>query len=136
MVEQNHIQNPAAFKDTCALRISLALNALGGDFTITKDGHNNLLFGSGDWNNDSNKEWYLYKAADMQTYLTSEFGNAVEVNGTSGIPQGAEGFVYFEDFVGTDRRYDHIDYWDGNTVLGGYDYSSADEVKVYFIRTN
>lgn len=136
MVEYNHINFPDSFKDTCALRISLALNALGSDFAITRDGYGDLKFGSGDWNNDGNKEWYLYKAADMQTYLTSQFGSAVEVNGTSGIPQGAEGFLYYQGFEGTDRVYNHIDYWDGSTVLGGNDYSNAKGVQVYFIRTN
>ncbi|TYR31242.1 hypothetical protein FXV77_21350 [Sphingobacterium phlebotomi] len=129
---QYNFNNDPDYRDTCALTLSLVLNLMGDGYNIE---YTEGQTSSGDFNRNGENEWYFYRAEDMQDYLTSKYGNAVEVGHIDNIPDGAQGFLYYEQFEGYDRNYNHVDYWDGGSVMGGTDYSNAGG-KVYFIRTN
>ncbi|GGH11858.1 hypothetical protein FAZ19_00120 [Sphingobacterium alkalisoli] len=129
----NYNSQPNNWRETCASSLSLALNMMGPEYAIPYRSGETV---SGDQNNDGQNEWYFYRAAEMKDYVSNRYGSMTQISDPGAIPEGAKGFLYYEDFQGIDRRYDHIDFWDGTKVMGGTDYSDRQDVKVYFVRTN
>lgn len=116
-VEYN-IQNDPNFANTCAMRLSYALNQAG--YTIPHIVGKTI---SGDTDGDGVKEWYYYRVSDITNFLITTFGQgeSYSTDDLSGI-QGRTGIICYGDCnFGVDAT-GHVDLWDGDSVVGkGYD---------------
>lgn len=106
--------------DTCAVRMSLALNMMGSGYALEQGNDGGTI--SGDYNNDNNKEWYNFRALDLGEIM-SQYGETIPINSLSDIPEGAKGVIIYRNFKGVDsvtgqpveQRFNHIDMYDGST---------------------
>ena len=121
----NHKNQPKAFEDACALRISVALNSIGYTISYQKD---KTL--SGDINNDKKGEWYYYRAADVKDFIERKFGHFSKINSLKDI-KGRKGFIYYGACEWRKGRGEHIDLYDGTTVEN-HDYSNRCN-EIYFV---
>lgn len=131
--------------DTCAVRMSLALNMMGSGYALGQANDGGTI--SGDYNNDENKEWYNFRALDLGAIM-SQYGVTIPINSLSDIPDGAKGVIVYKNFKGVDpvtgqpveQRFNHIVMYDGSTsgssgVLGE-NYSGREGVIMEFIQLN
>ncbi|HNX44315.1 MAG TPA: T6SS effector amidase Tae4 family protein [Bacteroidales bacterium] len=102
-VYQNYKGNPTAYANSCALRISRALNYSGAEIPFVKD-----QTGSG-----SDGKWYFYKIKDLKNYLTSTYGPP-DLTGNEASMANQHGIILFQDCGWLDAT-GHIDLWDGNS---------------------
>lgn len=109
LVYENYKNNPSAYSNACALRISYALN-LSGDAIPFIAGQT----GSGDTNNDGIKEWYFYRVSDMVNYLNNTYGDYQEVSIDE--IKGHKGIIGLSD-CGWNDATGHLDIWDGNNCI-------------------
>ena len=108
---KTNLRNPnyTAYKDTCAIRVSHALNQGGDPIPNTGGGVNNPYVG-GKVRTDKGRDgkFYIYSTLDMRAYLDTRYGRAKRFK-TSDDPQakleGKQGIIAF-GFV-------HIDLWYG-----------------------
>lgn len=115
-VEYN-IKNDPNFANTCAMRLSYALNQAG--YTIPHIVDKTI---SGDTDGDGVKEWYFYRVSDITNFLITTFGQGESYNtdDLSGI-QGRTGIICYGDCNFGDAT-GHVDLWDGDSVVRqGYD---------------
>lgn len=131
---QENFNNDPAYRNTCALTLSLVLNLLGGEHSL---GYKEGQTSSGDFNRDGTQEWYYYRASDLRDHLINTYGEAKKYDHTDDIPQGKQGFIYYSEFYGSDglTLFTHIDYWNNGDVMGGADYSDQGG-QVFFIEIN
>ena len=119
--------NSGVFQNSCAVRMSYALNQSGENIPYTK----------GATVSGSNGKWYFYRISDLQRYLNSKLGNPQQLppqNWRNSI--GAKtGIVNFQanwaDATG------HFDLYNGSTTIDEHDYStdpSAQGVQFYPVK--
>jgi RHS repeat-associated protein len=101
-VKWNFDNNPADYANTCAIRMSKALNDSGHLIPFIKG-----QTGSGD-----NGNWYFYRVSDLVSYVNTTFGSADITNATSAGLQNQNGIIFFE-VSGWGDASGHVDIWNG-----------------------
>ena len=101
------------YKDTCAIRISRALNYAGAAIPFHGGGLPNPLGGNGKIRTDkgSDGKWYIYSTYDMRAYLNGKFGKGKSLAGS--VPRSDlskfKGIIAFGFY--------HLDLWTGSGVV-------------------
>jgi RHS repeat-associated protein len=119
--------NSGAFQNSCAIRLSYALNQSGSKIPFIKG-----ITVSG-----SNGDWYFFRVADLQNYLDSLLGMPQQFtpqNWQSGIGDQT-GILEFQNHWGDATG--HFDLYNGSTIIDGHDYStepSARSVRFYPVK--
>jgi RHS repeat-associated protein len=103
----NHINNPTDFSNSCALRLSYALNYSGAEIPYHKG-----KTGSG-----ADKLWYFYRVSDIKKYLLDTYGAPTIIQVTDSDfdkkVKNAQGIIAF-DVSGWNDASGHVTLWDGN----------------------
>ena len=89
-----------AYKDTCAIRVSRALNYAGAPIELSVKGVRADRGGD--------KKWYIYSTYDMRKYLDTRYGKHL----TKGAATTAADMADLKGIIGF--GYLHIDLWDGS----------------------
>jgi hypothetical protein len=131
---QTHFEdaNFPAYKDTCAIRVSRALNT-GGD-PIPKGGNGlpNPYMTPKKIRTDKggDEKFYIYSVYDLRAYLDGRYGNAKKYKKTITqadlAKENVKGIIVF--------AYWHADIWDGTTCRyhnNGFGQSKVQEILVY-----
>lgn len=122
-VWSNYQNNPNAFSNACALRISYMLNMISGHHVPFVEGKTL----SGDVNRDGVKEWYFYRVVDMVSYLNNVYGNSAITN-TNNL-QGTTGIIWQDD-CGWGDATGHLDVWNGSNAMDHY-YDTCEYVHIW-----
>ena len=107
-VELNIESNPAAFGNTCAIRICRALNGAGHLVPYSKSPR--VI-------SDKDKRWYIYSVGELSAYLRKTYGTPYtppkrEANSFSGM----RGIIIFHG--GISGATGHADLWNGSHCEG------------------
>jgi hypothetical protein len=105
--------------NTCAIRVSRALNYGGDPIRDTGAGVNTIRGGDG--------KRYIYRVAELRSYLTHKYGPP-EIIRSPGA--GKRGIIIFEVSIWSDAT-GHADLWDGNTCGGSCYWPQANEVVLW-----
>lgn len=98
-----------AYKDTCAIRVSRALNYAGDPIPPTGNLDNPYTKGKVRNDKGGDKKRYIYSTYDIRVYLNTRYGHAKKFK-SSAKPEdlsGVKGIIAF-GFL-------HIDLWDGTS---------------------
>jgi hypothetical protein len=102
-----------AYKDTCAIRISRALNSAGAPIPAGGGGLNNPYMEKRKIRTDQggDSKWYIYSTYDMRAYLDGKYGGHKTFPATTGPSdlaalKGIIGFGFY-----------HLDLWDGTKCV-------------------
>jgi hypothetical protein len=102
-----------AYKDTCAIRISRALNSAGAIIPYQGGGLNNPYMDKGKIRTDQGGDgkWYIYSTYDMRAYLDGRYNRhksyPASTKGTDlSSVKGIIGFGFY-----------HLDLWDGTKCV-------------------
>jgi RHS repeat-associated protein len=101
-VYQNYLSNPTAYQNSCALRLSRALNYSGADIPFVRD-----QTGSG-----ADGKWYFYRVSDLYDHLSTTYGPA-DLTGNSSVMAGQKGIILFQNCGWSDAT-GHLDLWNGS----------------------
>jgi Type VI secretion system (T6SS), amidase effector protein 4 len=114
-VEANY-SNPKykAYKNTCAIRVSRALNYAGDPIPAAGGGISNPFMKDKKIRTDKGGDGkrYIYSTYDIRAYLTGRYGQPKRFPGTATKADlaGVKGIIAFGFF--------HIDVWDGSKCAG------------------
>lgn len=123
MVLKNY-QNPGQpeYKNTCALRVSRALNYAGDKIPYTNK--------SPRVNSGREKFWYIYSVNDLEGYLRLKYGDPDihkkgKSNGdiTAADFDGEKGIILFKSY--------HVDLWNGADCEGHCYFPNVSEVMLW-----
>jgi hypothetical protein len=101
-VLQNHLDNPDGFQNSCALRLSRALNYGGYPLPYTR----------GQTGSGADGLWYFYRVSDIERQVRSRFGSPDDTAATQQEVDGKKGIILFGTCGWTDAT-GHIDLWNG-----------------------
>lgn len=104
----NHTSNPENFSNSCAIRVSHALNLSGAEIPYSK----------GKTISGDNKSWYYYRVKDLLEYLQGRYGYADFKTSNKNMVLNSKGIICFDINVWTDAT-GHFTLFDGNKALGG-----------------
>jgi|GEM_PF-241709 len=102
-VYKNHLSNPVTYSNSCALRLSRALNYSGAEIP-----HIYGQTGSG-----SDGKWYFYKVSDLKNYLIDTYGPA-DCTGNASDFADKKGIIFFQN-CGWSNATGHFDLWNGSS---------------------
>jgi Type VI secretion system (T6SS), amidase effector protein 4 len=96
-----------SYKDTCAIRISRALNYAGDPIPNVSNIHNPYVGGHVRTNRGADNMRYIYSTYDMRAYLNVRYGQGKKFSpsSTQADLSGVKGIIAFGFY--------HIDLWDG-----------------------
>jgi hypothetical protein len=101
----------AAYKNTCAIRVSRALNYGGDPIPFAGAGLPNPHMADRKIRTDKggDGQWYIYSVYDMRAYLSGRYGHPKRFAGTAKKSDlaGIKGIIAFAAW--------HVDIWDGTT---------------------
>jgi len=121
-VNANHISNSLAFSNTCALRLSWALNKSGNPIPFTRN-----ETGSG-----ADGMWYFYRVEALSGYISSMLG-APDIESTDPADfAGQQGIIQFQVSGWTDST-GHFTLWDGTQSAHGEYWSNSYNVRLWKI---
>ncbi|MBC7388600.1 MAG: cytoplasmic protein [Opitutaceae bacterium] len=121
----NHVNNPDDFANSCAIRISHALNQSGVPIVYSKG---KTILGE-------NHLWYYYRVKDLKQFLTDWYGDAdIKVTDKKGLV-GKKGIICFDIDIWIDAT-GHFTLFDGNKALGGehdsdYYFKNASKISIW-----
>lgn len=101
-VYQNHLNDPAKYENSCALRLSRALNYSGAEIPYIE----------GQTGSGSDGKWYFYRVSDLKKYLTNTYGS-VDLTGNASDFANKKGIILFQN-CGWSNATGHLDLWNGN----------------------
>jgi hypothetical protein len=113
---QAHFENPkmTSYKDTCAIRVSRALNYAGAPIPYGGGGISNPFMADKKIRTDkgSDGKWYIYSTYDMRAYLTAKYRHPRRFPGSASKAdlKDVMGIVAFAFY--------HIDVWNGKSCAG------------------
>lgn len=119
-----NLKNPAMpdYKNTCAIRVSRALNYAGH---LVKSHVTGARVNSG-----GDGRWYVYGVRDMNRYLTSIYGrpDVVKMGDTLGAVTAADiagevGIIEFDSY--------HMDLWDGSAAVHAAYFYAVKGVRIW-----
>lgn len=96
------------WKNTCAIRLSHAMNQAGLGVPSPSQLPSNI----GALSSDSSDN-FIYKARDFGRYMEKTNGKPIDVDNDLANIQGKKGVIYFDNY--------HVDLWDGSTLVGNGD---------------
>ena len=103
-VYQNYVSDPVKYANSCALRMSRALNYSGAEIPFIK----------GQTGSGSDGKWYFYRVSDLCNYISNRLGWTVDMTGSSAaVFANKKGIMLFQD-CGWSNATGHLDLWDGN----------------------
>lgn len=113
-------KNDPDYKNTCAIRLSRALNYAGEKHRIpgpTEAAKLGIAVNSG-----GDQRWYIYKVNDLVKFLTSRYGPPANIHrpaagSWASAITGRRGIIHFR-VIGWRRATGHIDLWDTDACLG------------------
>lgn len=119
-----NLKNPAMpeYKNTCAIRVSRALNYAGH---LVKSGVDKARVNSG-----GDGRWYVYGVRDLNRYLTTVYGDPDvvktgasmgEVTGTD--IAGEKGIIEFDSY--------HMDLWDGSNCVHACYFYAVKTIRIW-----
>jgi len=101
------------YKDTCAIRISRALNYGGAPIAFHGGGLANPFGGNGKIRTDKGGDgkWYIYSTYDMRAYLNAKFGKGKSFDGGTRPADLSKykGIIAFGFY--------HLDLWTGTAAV-------------------
>jgi hypothetical protein len=119
----NYLSDPQKYANSCALRISYALNKSGYKIPFMKG-----KVGSG-----SDGNWYIYRVSDLAEYMTNTYG-APDVNGTiKSSFKDLQGIIQFE-VNGWNDATGHFTIWDGNNVGHGDYFEQSHGIHLWILK--
>jgi hypothetical protein len=122
-VYQNFQANPEAYANSCALRLSDALNKSG----------NKIPFIKGQTGSGQNGDWYFYKVSDLANYLKSLFGSPDISGTTQDAFNGKQGIIWFQ-VSGWGDATGHFTLWNGSQVAHGDYFDQAFKVSLWILK--
>jgi RHS repeat-associated protein len=137
-VKQNHDNFPDAFANSCAVRMSRALNYSGAPVSPTAEEKSTGRAGTG-----SDKLWYYYGLTQLGPYMSRTLGAPDETipvtRTTTGADierqlQGKAGIILFR-VSGWDDAVGHADMWNGTKVKnsGYFNQSGLTSVSIWYL---
>jgi hypothetical protein len=122
-VAYNYNNWPGAFANSCAIKLSYALNVAG--FNIPQISGQTM---TADINGDGVNENFIYRVSAMIPYLDSALGSGerLSINDLSTL-EGRQGIICFGDCNFSDAT-GHVDLWDGEQVVGSNYSSRCDSI--------
>lgn len=125
--------------NTCAIRLSYALNRIG--YNITHDGNETISGYMSDDERKQNKKWHYYRFEKIEEYIkkhVGDFGEKIELASRSQIAQtikDKKGILFFH-IPGNKEYTGHAALWNGkNFARTEDDHLNDDKVKsAVFIR--
>lgn len=121
-VKHNYDDPKQDYSNTCALRVSRALNYSGA---LVRPSVASVRVNSG-----KDKRWYIYGVRDMERYLRHMYGRPdVEKKGKSNGSvaesefAGRQGIILFKNY--------HVDLWNGGGCEGHCYFGSVNEVMLW-----
>lgn len=121
-----------AYKDTCAIRVSRALNYGGQPIPRAGGGLPNPYMSPKKIRTDvgGDKKFYVYSVYDLRAYLTGKYGHPKKFGAATTqeelAKKGLQGIIVF--------AYYHADIWKGDTCAyhnGGFGEPKVQEILVY-----
>jgi len=118
-VKWNFDNNPYTYQNTCALRMSRALNYSNATVSPTQDEKTRGRAGRG-----ADNMWYYYAIPELKPYILREFGKPdisipvtsnLNSNDIQSLLQGRVGIILFT-VSGWNNAVGHFDLWNGTTV--------------------
>jgi len=150
-VNTNQGWDPDQYANTCALRISVMLNTLGGEHKITRDKAVAAGIPKGRVFYSSKTKWYYLLAAnEMAQYIAHHQGkpsvsfpaggrfkdaDAFEADFDAKIAPavaGKKGFVFFDRIFGYSGS-GHVDLFDGTTLSAASHWYASQALKVWYV---
>lgn len=150
-VNQDQGWDPGQWANTCALRISVMLNTLGGEHKITKDKAVAAGIPKGRVFYSAKTKWYyLLAASEIAQYVGHHQGKASAVWPVSGrykdaaafekdfkakvepVVSGKKGFVFFDKIFGYSGS-GHVDLFDGTTLSAAHHWYPSQALKVWYV---
>lgn len=110
--------NTPGYKNTCAIRLSYALNQM--------DGHK-IPYTSGQTSSGDDGSWYFFRVDDMVQYLNNKYGKCVKTSMSA--LSGQPGIIWQTD-CNWDDAAGHLDVWNGTSAIYQY-YSACKDVYVW-----
>ncbi|EMJ9656290.1 hypothetical protein V8G29_004540 [Salmonella enterica] len=135
-VYKEHLRDPKAYGNACALRVSYALNISGmripekvSVLPVTRNGGNRILRGGKDYVPDGDKLYYIYSVENMISFLEYAWGKPDKsINVPKGVSQldslkkmNKKGVIIFY-ISGYNDATGHATIWDGEKCLDGSTY--------------
>lgn len=131
---RKHFEDPkfAAYKNTCAIRVSRALNYAGQPIPWAGGGLPNPYMADKKIRTDGggDKRHYIYSVYDLRAYLTGKYGQprkfSAAITQQELAKKGLQGIIVFAFY--------HADVWKGDTCAyhnGGFGEPKVQEVLVY-----
>ncbi|MCM1981745.1 T6SS effector amidase Tae4 family protein [Lyngbya confervoides] len=119
----NHEHWPDAFNNTCALRVSRALNYSDAP----------IPFIPRETISGSDKLWYIFRVKDMEKYLTKKYGAPEIVSEGTAILKflGKKGIIIFDTQGAWSDATGHVDLWNGASCIGKCYFREAKSVKLW-----
>jgi len=150
-VNQAQGWDPGQWANTCALRISVMLNTLGGEHKITKDKAVAAGIPKGRVFYSAKTKWYyLLAASEIAQYIGHHQGKPSAVWPVSGryadanafekdfkakvepAVSGKKGFVFFDKIFGYSGS-GHVDLFDGTTLSAAHHWYPSKALKVWYV---
>jgi hypothetical protein len=120
-VYQNFVSDPVKYENSCALRLSYALNYSGAEIPHLTD-----QTGSG-----FDGKWYFYRVSDLNDYLSTIYGPP-DITGNSGDMAGKTGIIMFQN-CGWRNASGHFDLWDGNSCLNNCHWDQCSNASLWLL---
>ncbi|TNF38103.1 MAG: hypothetical protein EP329_01410 [Deltaproteobacteria bacterium] len=150
-VNQAQGWDPGQWANTCALRISVMLNTLGGEHKITKDKAVAAGIPKGRVFYSAKTKWYyLLAASEIAQYVAHHQGKPSAVWPVSGrykdanafekdfkdkvepVVSGKKGFVFFDKIFGYSGS-GHVDLFEGTTLSAAHHWYPSQALKVWYV---
>ncbi len=142
---------PDEYSNTCAIRLSIMFNNLGGNYKITRDKAKAAGIGPGRIPYSKKTGWYyILSAKEMWQYVDAHFGKAhaefpargrfVDADGfrtsfdkdIAPLVAGRKGIVAFDKIFGYAGT-GHVDLFDGLTLSDAATWYSCQAIKLWFV---
>jgi type VI secretion system (T6SS) effector Tae4 (amidase) len=129
---KSNFENPSytSYKNTCAIRVSRALNFAGQAIPRAGGGISNPFMADHKIRTDrgADQRWYIYSTYDIRAYFLGKYGPPKRFAGTAAKDDLAnvKGIVAFGFY--------HVDVWDGKKCAGhdgGFNNSEVHEILVW-----
>ncbi|MFL5786867.1 MAG: T6SS effector amidase Tae4 family protein, partial [Flavisolibacter sp.] len=121
-VLKNHISDPDNFSNSCALRLSKALNKSGVKIPNVK----------GKTLKGADGSYYFFRVSDLKVFLINKFGKP-DVKGTESSLSNEKGIILFDNCDFSDAT-GHLDIWDGKTCKDECYFERCNSAKIWRLK--
>ncbi len=122
-VYQNYVSDPIKYANSCALRMSRALNYSGVKIPFIK----------GQTGSGSDGKWYFYRVSDLNNYISNDLGWTVDMTGSSASDfANKKGIIMFQDCGWRDAT-GHFDLWNGSGCAHECYWNQCDNASLWYL---